>query len=303
MNSNPLVSVIIPNYNHARYLDERLHSVLNQTYPGFEVIILDDKSTDNSLEIISKYKDNPHISQVVVNEINSGSPFLQWRKGLDLAKGDLIWIAESDDSCDNTFLENMVKECIRDNSVVTFCKSKSIDSEGREHPYHFQDELGSSATYKGSKFIHDTLCYKNIIVNASSVIFRKNKALAINKYYESFRAVGDWLFWIEIIRDESVTFVDRQLNYFRCHDTNTTQKSERTGLAFIERKRLFDYLLEQGVIDKKIYLRLRNRDIVWIYFMPDFENNRIRADLLRMWNISLYKKIRLYIAKYRRKNA
>jgi glycosyltransferase involved in cell wall biosynthesis len=54
--NNPLVSVIIPNYNHARFLDERIQSILNQTYQNFEVIILDDKSSDNSVEVINKYK-------------------------------------------------------------------------------------------------------------------------------------------------------------------------------------------------------------------------------------------------------
>ena len=79
---NPLVSVIIPNYNHARYLKQRLDSVFNQTYQNFEVIFLDDCSTDNSLEIIEQYKDNPHLKQVVVNETNSESLYVQWRKGL-----------------------------------------------------------------------------------------------------------------------------------------------------------------------------------------------------------------------------
>ena len=87
---NPLVSVIVPNYNHARYLEQRLDTVFNQTYQNFEVIILDDKSTDNSLEVINRYKDNPHLSQIVVNSQNTGSPFKQWDKGINLAKGGIL---------------------------------------------------------------------------------------------------------------------------------------------------------------------------------------------------------------------
>lgn len=71
----PLVSVIIPNYNHARFLDERIQSVINQTYQNFELIILDDNSTDNSVEVMNQYKDDPHVSQIVVNEVNSGSTY------------------------------------------------------------------------------------------------------------------------------------------------------------------------------------------------------------------------------------
>lgn len=85
--NKPLVSVIIPNYNHAQFLDERIQTVLNQTYQNFELIILDDKSTDNSLEVINKYKNDPHVSEIVVNEENSGSTFKQWHKGFELAKG------------------------------------------------------------------------------------------------------------------------------------------------------------------------------------------------------------------------
>ena len=98
-NNNPLVSVIVPNYCHSMYLDERILSILNQTYNNFELIILDDCSPDNgaSKSVIEKYRDNSHISQIIFNEKNSGSTFKQWEKGINLAKGEFIWIAESDD--------------------------------------------------------------------------------------------------------------------------------------------------------------------------------------------------------------
>ena len=100
MNS-PLVSVILPNYNHAKYLDERIQSILNQTYCNFELIILDDCSPDNgaSKAVIERYRGNAHISHIIYNERNGGLTFQQWHKGIELARGNLIWIAESDDKC------------------------------------------------------------------------------------------------------------------------------------------------------------------------------------------------------------
>lgn len=92
-----LVSIIIPNFNHAAYLEQRIESVLKQTFQEFELILLDDSSTDKSWEIMMHYADHPLVSHCIRNEINSGSPFKQWKKGFDLAKYDLIWIAESDD--------------------------------------------------------------------------------------------------------------------------------------------------------------------------------------------------------------
>ena len=108
-NSNPLVSVIIPNYNHARYLDERMQSVLGQTYQNIEVIILDDCSTDNSREVIERYRNDPKVTSIVYNDSNTGKPFQQWNKGIGLAAGDIIWLAESDDTCDAEMLERLVK--------------------------------------------------------------------------------------------------------------------------------------------------------------------------------------------------
>ena len=87
----PQVSVIIPNFNHAAYLDQRINSVLNQTYQDFEVILLDDCSTDNSKEVLLKYSDNMKVAHVIFNDKNCGSTFNQWKKGLHLAKGKYIW--------------------------------------------------------------------------------------------------------------------------------------------------------------------------------------------------------------------
>src|ERR1700752_3159230 len=77
----PKVSVIIPNYNHATFLIERIDSILCQTFQDFELIILDDCSNDNSRSIIEKYHGHEKISHIIYNPTNSGSPFMQWQKG------------------------------------------------------------------------------------------------------------------------------------------------------------------------------------------------------------------------------
>ena len=134
MSKNWLVSVIVPNYNHSRFLDQRIQSILNQTYKNFELIILDDCSPDNgaSKSVIEKYRDNPHVSHIVYNESNSGSTFKQWDKGINLSKGDLVWIAESDDYCEPTFLETLVHEFERDSQLsLAYTLLRKVDAEGR----------------------------------------------------------------------------------------------------------------------------------------------------------------------------
>jgi len=97
------VSVIIPNYNHAQFLERRIESVLNQSIQDVEIILLDDCSTDNSRDVIERYRDNVRVSHIEYNDTNGGSAFKQWRKGVGLAVGEWVWIAESDDWADNVF--------------------------------------------------------------------------------------------------------------------------------------------------------------------------------------------------------
>ena len=101
----PAVSVILPNYNHSSFLKKRIDSIINQSFQDFDIIILDDCSTDCSREIIEEYRSNVNITNIVYNEINSGSTFKQWKKGIELAKGKFIWIAESDDYADESFFK------------------------------------------------------------------------------------------------------------------------------------------------------------------------------------------------------
>ena len=164
-NKQPLVSVIIPNYNHAKYLDQRIQTVLGQTYQNFEVIILDDCSTDNSLEVIEKYKTNSHISQIVVNEKNSGNTFLQWDKGIHLAQGDLIWVAESDDYCELNFLDELVKAYNRDeHTVLAYSTLTLVDESGN---VTYRPKCFENQSFSAHQYLRKYLSLANFIRNAS----------------------------------------------------------------------------------------------------------------------------------------
>lgn len=282
MNNNPLVSVIIPNYNHALYLEERLHSVLNQTYQNFEVIILDDNSTDNSLEIIKKYKKDPHISNVIVNEMNSGSPFKQWQKGFEIAKGELIWIAESDDSCDSSFLDDLVR-CYQENTVLVFSRSRIIDENNGFHHYNPQDIFSASFVMNGKDFILEYLSFENLIANASSAIFKKDTALCVNLEYTQKRYIGDWFFWIGILEMGDVAFVSKEHNYFRQHVLNTTKIGGIGGTGVIEHKQLIDYLVKKHYLTgfKKIKYLLFYIDR---YTRVPYSSKIVKTKVMKIWD-------------------
>lgn len=202
---NPLVSVIIPNYNHARYLEQRLDSVFNQTYQNFEVIFLDDCSTDNSLEIIEKYKDDPHLSRIVVNETNSGSPFKQWNKGFNLVKGDLVWIAESDDFCELSFLEEMIPAFISD-VVLAFT---SYVRYYEESDTYVRPKVGRVAYHSGVRFIKTRMARECFIHNASGVVFRKNVLEDLPDDYLRYIQCGDYGMEESFHRREQCIFNNR----------------------------------------------------------------------------------------------
>lgn len=290
-----LVSVIIPNYNHSCFLDERIQSVLSQTYQNFEVIILDDKSTDNSVEVINKYKDNPHIAQIIVNDENSGSPFIQWNKGFELAKGKWIWIAESDDSCEPQFLEELIAH-VDDKTSFAFCRSKRMDQHGEPVYEHWQDELTGSFTMDGKQFIDDYLRRKCIVWNASSVIFRRDNVFQIPTDYMRFKAAGDWLFWICLARLGSVSFVNIPLNCFRLHNSNTTQQSIQSGLVKVERARLYQFLVLNGYISKQYYREIRKNDVNNLFIYSKLEKE-LKDHILEMWDVSNAERFFLWVKK------
>lgn len=232
-----MVSVVLPNYNHAPYLEQRINSILNQTYQDFELIILDDCSTDNSKEIIEKYRNNSHVSHIIYNEINSGSTFKQWRKGIDIALGEYIWIAESDDYSDETFLAKSmyllqnIKDC-----ALVFTQSFIVDSQNKIIEKR-NSQISDDQYIKSSKFVRENMLFWNSLYNASMVVFKKESANSVNwERICKMKYSGDWLFWSEALlsQDVNLGFINENLNYYRVHNANVSNRSQKKGLYFIE---------------------------------------------------------------------
>lgn len=280
-----MVTVIIPNFNHDRFLDERIRSVLNQTYQDFEVMILDDCSTDNSLEVINRYKNHPKVTQIVVNEQNSGSPFKQWQKGISMAKGELIWIAESDDSCEPTFLETLVKRCQDREVVLAFCRSKAIDENGKEKPNHFQDTLTEDFVMDGTSFMKKHLAHKSCVQNISSALFRRDAAKKIPLAYMEFRGAGDWSFAVGLAEQGKVAYVNLPLNSYRIYEANTTARERKNGHGAIEVKRMYEGFRNKGLLTEKDFRAHRRDCLRQIHFSG--YNNDVRNELLDMWGTTL----------------
>ena len=284
---HPLVSVIIPNYNHALYLDERIQSVLNQSYDNFEVIILDDQSKDNSREVIEKYKSNPHVSQIVFNQENSGSTFKQWAKGFALAKGELIWIAESDDSCSPELLQKLVDEFEKDDDLVlAYSLSLFIDEHGHRHKP--ANNVMKTMHLDGKDYIQRYMEFGNHIKNASCALFKKEVAVHLNPIYTHYKGSGDRMFWILIAEHGRVAIVDELLNYFRRYSVTTTSKMTVNGINHLEELNTYNYLCSRKLLNRL------HRFLVKGYYWNEIQKTQYIADEiekeLRMaWNVPTFK--------------
>lgn len=267
MNTTAKVSVIIPNYNHSHFLKQRIDSVLNQTFQDFEVIILDDCSTDNSVQVINEYRKHPKVSHIVINDSNSGSTFRQWKKGIDLAAGDWIWIAESDDWCELNFLESLFNG-IDEQTGLAFCQSIVVNDKGHK--------LGQTSWNKiieklpGQEFIDNYMMHGNYIANASMCIFKKELSKNINEDYMKYRFIGDWIFWIEIAKQTNVFISSLYLNFFRKHEKDVSGKAYHEGLIYLE---AFDFIDDRETNGNKLLRGKKNSLVSGFYnFLND---NRI----------------------------
>lgn len=285
---SPLVSVIIPNYNHARFFDERIQSVLGQTYQNIEVIILDDCSSDNSREVIEKYRSNPKVVKIVYNDTNSGSPFRQWKKGMELATGDIVWIAESDDHCETTFLEELVKPLTAHDDAFCFCRSVKVDEDDKEFELCQQSLPEDKHWPDGQVFIREEMLASTIVLNASSAIFRKDLGIKAVDDCLNFHGSGDWLFFIRLAEMGGVDFVGQKLNFFRQFRTSTTNIQSDNGRAYVENRRIFDYLNARNYLTASKRRRIRFFTIYQIiYNHPSMERTG-RRQALRAWHSHWY---------------
>lgn len=245
----PKVSVIVPNYNHARFLRRRIESVLGQTFQDFELILLDDCSTDESRSILLEYADDTRV-RIEFNTVNSGSAFKQWNKGVRLARGEYVWIAESDDYADERLLERLVPLLDAEASLVfAYCRSWRILADGQivgSYEVHLDPQRWRSDFWAdGREECENYLVRGNTITNTSAVLFRREVYLRVGGADESLVLCGDWKLWAAMALTGRIAHLGEPLNYYRLHDTNVRTKCQRLGVGPVEYLELIHWLLQR----------------------------------------------------------
>lgn len=239
------ISIILPSYNHAHFLKDRLDSILSQTYENWELIIIDDHSTDYSFEILSAFvnQNKSKIKYFIRNEKNSGSGYLSWKKGIELAETEYIWIAETDDYSEPTFLEELVG-ILEDNKKVSlaFCGSNYVEEDKITYDTtnRMKDldvQIGKYKVLDGNVFF-DKMPFETYITNGSAVVFQKPKGIIPNEIFVN-KQCSDIFLWTYLLQENGFVFLNKNLNFFRRHENSTTRIMLEKNMEAIYHEKAF----------------------------------------------------------------
>lgn len=227
MKNSPLVSVIIPAYNHEMYIEEALQSVINQTYKNIEVIIINDGSTDSTAEILEKFiKNNQDKNIQFVDKQNEGV-CKTLNMGLAMATGDYVAFLASDDlwlpdkiSMQLEFMEKNknVGMVFSDAWFLRFNTKTDIKWSDHKHGInkYFQNCIQNTNMY--------TLLLTHAIIPAVTVMIRKTVLEEVG-FFDDSLLYEDKDMWLRIARVYPIAYIDRPLALYRLHNNNISNNS------------------------------------------------------------------------------
>lgn len=176
------ISIIVPVYNVENYLEKCIKSILSQTYDDYELILLNDGSTDGSYDILTKYLDTPNVT--IVNKPNTGQADTRYQ-GLVLAKGDYVYFVDSDDYIEPYTLEKLIHQANKTNADVVFGRYRLVDEQGnilREQKKYSVDSLEGT-----EEILCDAICVSNF--KASLCLKLIKKSLLVAAYTDEIRKI------------------------------------------------------------------------------------------------------------------
>ena len=230
-NMQPKVSVLLPAYHGAAFLDETIQSVLSQTFKDFELIIIDDHSTDNTDEVVKKYLDD---SRIVYhkNPQNIGLTG-NWNKCLEMARGEYIKFICSDDKFHPQILEKFVPVLDQHPEVsLVGCFKEEFGGKSYLYniPFHYKQP--------GKKVILETIKNYNYLGEPTCVMFRK-EAIKIVGEFKDYKWITDWEMWVRLLTIGDCFIVPERLCFTRNHPGQVTKSVWLNYTHFFEEYSLF----------------------------------------------------------------
>jgi len=242
------VSLIIPCYNGEIFITQRLESIMNQKYKPYEIIFLDDASTDNSVDIATKILKKGKIKHtIIVNRTNKGIAH-QISTGLEVAKGKYIWFAEQDDFCYTDFLFTIKKMFKKKDINLAYCNSKAVNENLEVNDFYYGENLILKSTKSfcvdGTYMVSNNLSTENTIPCLSAVVFRKNALNGIEKKLSDYKIFFDWFMYVYALRNGKISYHSKILNYHIRHTNSVIAKKNGTQEFYEDIETVKKYIKE-----------------------------------------------------------
>ena len=229
----PQITVAMPVYNGEGYVHLAIQSVLDQTYSDFELLIVDNCSTDGTLEVIKAFSD-PRI-RLHVNSSNLGMVG-NWNRSVELATGEYIKFLSHDDLLDTTCLEEQIAGFMRhkqENIGIVTCKKKVINKNGKKVMPGF-GLRGQSRTISGSVAIRKSIRSGRNIIGEPSVVLINTSVLKASGPFELPEFTPDIKMWFKILRKNDLYFINKTLASYRISEQSTSSSvSKSQGAQFV----------------------------------------------------------------------
>ena|ERR1035437_175280 len=234
--NQPLVSIIVITYNSSKFVIETLESAKEQTYQNIELIICDDNSSDNTVDICTRWVDENKQRFVrailITSESNTGIP-ANLNRGLSIAEGLWIKSIAGDDLLDENCLTELISYAdtsseevqILSSAIVMFSGNSSKTGEVKKNP--FSQYFTSDSTAKDQ---YEKLLRTNIVF-AATVMIKRDLLLAVDGYDERFKLLEDWPLWVKITyAGYKIYYLDKPLVYYRLQENNLSMSTNQNYL-------------------------------------------------------------------------
>jgi glycosyltransferase involved in cell wall biosynthesis len=268
-----LVSLVVASYNHAEYLVQRMDGLIGQTYQIIEILVIEDCSTDNSLEVLCNYGSHPKV-KLITREKNGGWVVVS-NQGVELCEGEFVLFANCDDDCDPHMIERLIV-AMREypTAGIAFCRSLMVDKNDRVigddyevREKSFQDRCGSDTLLSGAEMSR-FLLHSCVIPNLSAALIRKECFESVGVLSAEYRVCSDWDLFFRIAARYDIAYIAEPLNKFRQHPTTIRS-------------------LTKGRVTNEEYFRLLLGQIKLLR-LTLFERCRLRSRVMYLWGAHLF---------------
>lgn len=242
--NTPSLSVVIPNYNHAQFLPRCLDAMLRQSVPAMEIIVLDDASTDNSVEVIEGFARKHPIVRLVRNERNLGV-VANVNRGIDLARGEYVFSAAADDEIVPGFFEKSLSLLAKHPQAALSCTIGDYREDATGLNWHWGVGVVDKPSYLSPEAMVEAERRGRFYIPPHSVIFKKGALLEVGGFRPELKYTCDWFAWYVAGFRYGICFVPEPLAVFNVLPGSYYQRNRRKSAEHREVMRaLLDALCE-----------------------------------------------------------